>query len=103
MRMTEYHGIGTLRADPQMFDVVKSKNNQAADLEGRSLRQFLCPVLRINVSAYCSHRSNSLQFGENRRIPNISCMNNEIRSLEGVECFRAEQSMSIRDHADRDD
>ena len=84
----------------ELINVVQHKNGNALEFHDIGLRKFAGPGAVIDIAADSSHRGSLGEPVQNRRIANITRMNNMVRSLERLDGFSPKQSMCVRDDAD---
>ena len=95
--MTTYYHVkfGGLRVQVEGLGIMQNINIDASNFGYSGFRERFSPVRRIDISAYRYHGSNVRKGFQYAWIADVTGMNDELRAAEGLQGFRAQQSVSI--------
>ena len=85
----------------ERVNVVKDVYRCEIRLDDFGFGKIQGPRLGIHISPHGKNRGESFQRFQNFRIAHVACMNDQVRALEGAKGLRAQQSMRVRDQANR--
>src|SRR5580700_5872412 len=85
----------------ERLNVVEHVNRGWNRLDDFGFGKSQGPRFGIHVSPHGKNRGESFQRFQNFRIAHVACMNDQVRALEGAKGLRAQQSMRVRDQANR--
>jgi hypothetical protein len=85
----------------ERVNVVENKNRCGLRLDDLGFRQCQRPRFRIHISSHGKNRRESLQRSEYFRIAHVAGMNDQVRTFECTQGLGAQQSMRVRDQANR--
>lgn len=92
---------GSLGLQIQLRQIVQDVNRRTAEFDYFGLRESASPGALIDVAANRRERRDCYQGFENFGITDIAGMNNVVRAAQGLNRFRPEQAVRIRNDADK--
>jgi hypothetical protein len=102
MGVTADHDLDarSFRYDVELLEIVNYIHPHQVDFEGLSLWQTLSPDPPVDVAAHCSERGRLAQSAQHGRLPDITCVNDQIGTLEGLDRLGSQETMGVGYQAD---
>ena len=100
MTSDDCRDFGSLRIEIQLIYIMQHVEVATVEFHELRGRQVLARAAFVNISPNRGHRRQEAQRIQDIGRANISCMEDVVRTLQPLECFGAEQPMSVGDDSD---
>ncbi len=94
--------FGEFWVEVDVVQIVEQVDERAFEFDGLAERELRGPVIAVGIAANGEYRSEGFELAEDSEVADVTRVNNEIRSAQGVDSFRAKQAVGVGDDAEEE-
>jgi hypothetical protein len=92
--------LGCMGMQVQLSEIVENIEGGVTCFHHPGEGQLLCPWVGIDIAADSKNWGDAFQPGQDIRVANVTCVDDQLHAAQGIFCLRTQQTMCIRNDSD---